>query len=360
MFLLERHRPRSLGACRAVGHISLLLALAAACFGQAGPPSLAKKVLQGSPQDRLEQAESLLKPLVRADPNNPKYLFELGDVYLLMGRPGQAITILQKSLHLMPGNWDARMALAQAYQKRNDDAGALRALGKTPPAGPKAELWTFARAFSLLRLGDVNAALPLFRQLLDNKKMRAPANFFVANCYSGLVQYQAALPYYEAAIEFGQSRSNKALNVYYYDYGLTLFKLGRYQASRDAFEKSIQRFANDPLPWYYLGRCEAQLEHFEKARDSFKAAIKMDHSFNPAYYRLARLYAAHGDKKKAQEFYSKVSNELQQQLVESQRFKFGSGLSRRNHHSTGGTEESHEKPCGVQGNSCKKSSRGPQ
>ena len=204
MFLLERHRSRLLGACRAAGHIALLLALAAACFGQAGSPSAPKKLLQGSPQDRLEQAETLLKPLVRADPNNPKYLFELGDVYLLMGRPEQAIPLLQKSLHLMPGSWDARMALAQAYQKSNDDAGALRALGKTPPAGPKAELWTFTRAFSLYRLGDGSAALPLFKQLLDNKEMRAPANFFVANCYSGLVQYQAALPYYEAAIEFGQ------------------------------------------------------------------------------------------------------------------------------------------------------------
>ena len=360
MFLLERHGSRLLGACRAAGHIALLLALAAACFGQAGSPSAPKKVLQGSPQDRLEQAETLLKPLVRADPNNPKYLFELGDVYLLMGRPEQAIPLLQKSLHLMPGSWDARMALAQAYQKSNDDAGALRALGKTPPAGPKAELWTFTRAFSLYRLGDGSAALPLFKQLLDNKEMRAPANFFVANCYSGLVQYQAALPYYEAAIEFGQSRSNKALNVYYYDYGLTLFKLGKYEASRDAFEKSIQRFANDPLPWYYLGRCEAQLGNFEKARDSFKTAIKKDSSFNPAYYRLARLYAAHGDKKKAQEFYSKVSNELQRQLVESQRLKFGSGFSKRRHHSAAGTDASHEKPCGVEGNSCEKPARGPQ
>lgn len=360
MSLLGRHRPWFLGACGAAARVFLLLALAAACFGQAGSQSNSKKLIQGSPQDRLEQAERLLKPLVRANPNNPKYLFELGDVYLLMGRPEQAVPLLQKSLHLTPGNWNARMALAQAYQKSDDDAAALRALGKTPPAGPKAELWTFTRAFSLYRLGDVSAALPLFKQLLDNKEMRAPANFFVANCYSGLVQYQAALPYYEAAIEFGQSRSNKALNVYYYDYGLTLFKLGKYEASRDAFEKSLHRFANDPLPWYYLGRCEAQLGNFEKARDSFKTAIKMDHSFNPAYYRLARLYAAHGDKKKAQEFYSKVSNELQQQLVESQRLKFGSGPSGRNHHSSGGTEKSHGKPCGVQGNPCENPARGPQ
>jgi tetratricopeptide (TPR) repeat protein len=359
MFLNERHRLRPFRARRATGHAFLLLALATACFSQTSPPSAPKELPQRIQQSQLEEAERLLKPQVRADPNNPKYLFELGDVYMLMGSPRRAIPFLQKSLQLMPGNWDARMALAQAYQRANNDADALRILGKTPPAGQEAGLWTFTRAFSLYRLGDVNAALPLFKQVLNDKNMRAPANFFVANCYSGMVQYQAALPYYEAAIQFGQSKSNKALNVYYYDYALTLYKLGKYQESRDAFEKSIQRFANDPLPWYYLGRCEARLGSFEKARDSFETAIKKDRSFNPAYYRLARLYAEHGDKKKAHEYYSKVSNELQQQLAESQRLKFGGGSSAQRNRSAGEAEKSRENPCGVQGEPCGEPAQGP-
>jgi len=123
----------------------------------------------------------------------------------------------------------------------NHDADALRIMGTTPPPGELAELWTFTRAFSLYRLENLNVALPLFKQLLSDKKMRAPANFFVANCYSGMAQYQTALRYYDAAIQFGQSSDNKALNVYYYNYGLTLYKLGKYQTSRDTFLKSIQR-----------------------------------------------------------------------------------------------------------------------
>lgn len=341
MFLTERHRPRLIRAGCSIGHSFLLLALGVACFAQARRPNSPNTLLQGSPQSRLEEAERLLKPLVRAEPDNPKYLYELGNVYLLMGKPKQAIPLLQRSLRQMSDNWDARMALAQAFQKANNDRDALRTLGKTPPPGELAELWTFTRAFSLYRLGNLDVALPLFKQLLSDKKMRAPANFFIANCYSGMAQYQTALPYYEAAIQFGQSRNNKALNVYYYNYGLTLYKLGNYQASRDAFQNSIQRFANDPLPWYYLGRCEAKLGNFEGAKNSLETAISKDRSFNPAYYRLARLYAEHGDKKKAQEYYSKVSNELQRQLAESQRLKFGGGSSAQEAHSSSNSADSH-------------------
>lgn len=328
MFVIARRRVRPLRACCPVAGILLLLAITIDGHSQARPrTATASAPSQAAAEQSLREAEARLRELVRAHPNNPAYLFELGDVYLFMGKPQLAIPLLKRCLHLRTGNWDARMALAQAYQKNNKDADALQILGTTPPAGSTAELWAFSRAFSLYRVGDFSTALSLFKRLLKSEIMQAPANFFVANCYSEMVKYRAALPYYEAAIKFGNSRYNKALNLYYYDYGLALFKLGKYEESQDAFKKSIERFANDPLPWYYLGQCEARLGSFEEAKDAFETAIRKDGSFNPAYYRLARLYAAHGDKKKAQEFYNKVSSELQQQLVESQRLKFGSGPS---------------------------------
>lgn len=283
----------------------------------------ASKALHAIEQGRLSEAEALLDEAVQADPGNANYAYALGNVYLLSGKPKQALPVLQKCLRLTPGDWDARIALAQAYQKVDADAEAIRTLGTVPPPGHQAALWRFTRAFSLYRLGDAVGAAPLFKQLLDNEKMQAPANFFLANCYSEMTKYEDALPYYDTAIEYGRGTDNKALNVYYYNDGLTLFKLGRYDKARDAFEKSAQRFADDPLPWYYLGRCEVQLGSFERARDAFDTAIEKNDSFSPAYYQLARLYAAHGDNAKAQELYGKVSRELHRQLKESEQLKFG-------------------------------------
>ena len=302
----------------------LSLAFGINSFGQTHKAAdAASNALHAIEQGRLSDAEALLQEAVQADPGNANYAYALGNVYLLSGKPRQAIPVLQKCLRLTPGDWDARIALAQAYQKVDADAEAIRTLGTVPPPGHHAALWRFTRAFSLYRLGDAVGAAPLFKQLLENEKMRAPANFFLANCYSEMTKYEDALPYYETAIEYGRGTDNKALNVYYYNDGLTLFKLGRYDQARDAFEKSAQRFADDPLPWYYLGRCEVQLGSFERARDAFETAIEKNDSFSPAYYQLARLYAAHGDNAKAQELFAKVSKELHRQLKESEQLKFG-------------------------------------
>lgn len=280
---------------------------------------------QAIEQGRLGDAEALLEQAVQSNPGNPNYWFVLGKVLMLSDKPKQAIPPLQKCLKITPEDWDARISLAQAYQKTDADAEAIRTLGVTAPPSSHLALWRFTRGFSLYRLGDVASAAPLFNQLLKSGKMLAPANFFLANCYSEMTQYQEAIPYYQTAIASGQSRENKALNVYYYNYGLTLFKLQRYDEAREAFTKSAQQFADDPLPWYFLGRCEVQLGHTEPARQALEMSIAKDASFNPAYYQLARLYAAQGNQAKAQELYGKVSKELHRQLQESERLKFGNG-----------------------------------
>ena len=304
--------------------LALLLVFGTTSFGQAkSGADAAARALQAIEQGRLGEAETLLETAVEAEPDNPNYAYALGNVFMLEGKPKQAIPPLQKCLRLAPGDWDARIALAQAYQKVDADADALRTLGTVPPPGDRAAVWQFTRAFSLYRLGDAAGAAPLFKQLLQNREMQAPANFFLANCYSQMTRYEDALGYYRTAIASGGGTQNKALNIYYYNYGLTLFKLGRYPAARDAFEGSAQRFAGDPLPWYYLGRCEVQLGETDRARADFEIAIAKDDSFNPAYYQLARLYASQGDNAKAQELYGKVSKELHRQLKESEQLKFG-------------------------------------
>ena len=323
MLLVGRRKPRWRVGGPAAGLLYALIC-SLSTFAQANRAAdAAGRAQQAIAQGRLGEAEALLEQAVQADPANPNYAFVLGNVLMLSGKPKQAIPALQKCLKITPGDWDARISLAQAYQKVDADAEAIRTLGSTAPPSSHLALWQFTRAFSLYRLGDVAGAAPLFKQLLENQEMQAPANFFLANCYSEMTKYQEAIPYYQTAIASGQGTQNKALNVYYYNYGLTLFKLEKYDDARAAFTKSAQQFADDPLPWYYLGRCEVQLGHPEPAREALEMSIAKDSSFNPAYYQLARLYAAQGNQAKAQELYGKVSKELHRQLQESERLKFG-------------------------------------
>ena len=57
-----------------------------------------------------------------------------------------------------PADFKTRFAQAQSYQKADDDLKALRVLEGPAPPPPLRDPWNFTRAFSLFRLGRVDAA----------------------------------------------------------------------------------------------------------------------------------------------------------------------------------------------------------
>jgi len=147
-----------------------------------------------------------------------------------------------------PADFTTRFAQAQAYQKADDDQKALRVLEGPQPPPPLRDPWKFTRAFSLFRLGRLDSAEKVFRDLLSNPDLRAPANFFLANCMFARGRYSASLFYYEAAIAAGHSPDNRALNAYYYNQGLAFHQLHRFREAAEAFRNSIDLYAQDPLP----------------------------------------------------------------------------------------------------------------
>ncbi len=217
-----------------------------------------------------------------------------------------------------PADFKTRFAQAQSYQKADEDLKALRVLEGAPPPPPLRDPWKFTRAFSLFRLGRLDAAESLFRGLLNNPDLRAPANFFVANCLFARGQYANSLPYYQAALIAGHVPDNRALNAYYYNQGLAFYQLHRFSEAAEAFRNSIELYAQDPLPWLFLGRSQTELGDFAAAMESYESAIRVRADFRLAYYQLARLHAEHGDKKRSEELFAKVAELRQQELDEEQ------------------------------------------
>lgn len=217
-----------------------------------------------------------------------------------------------------PADFTTRFAQAQAYQKADDDQKALRVLEGPPPPPPLRDPWKFTRAFSLFRLGRLDSAEKVFRDLLSNPDLRAPANFFVANCMFARGRYADSLLYYEAAIAAGHSPDNRALNAYYYNQGLAFHQLHRLREAAEAFRNSIDLYAQDPLPWLFLGRSQTELGDFAAAIESYESAIRVSADFRLAYYQLARLHAEHGDKKRSEELFAKVAELRKRELDEEQ------------------------------------------
>jgi tetratricopeptide (TPR) repeat protein len=226
----------------------------------------------------------------------------------------QALTADTAVLLAQERDYLRRFKLAQAYQAADQDTKALAALTGKPPNGDLGEAWKFTRGFSLFRLQRYAEAERTLRPLLGSKQLAAPAHFFVANCLYGRGRYQESLPFYEKAVAAGGGPENRAFNVYLYNQGLAYFQLRRFEEAAEAFQKSIDRFSKDPLPWLFLGRCHAELGQYQDAIRELEEAIRLQPDLRLAYYQLGRLHSQHGDRSRAQELFRSVEGLRKQEL----------------------------------------------
>ncbi|MFN7926260.1 MAG: tetratricopeptide repeat protein, partial [Bryobacteraceae bacterium] len=255
----------------------------------------------------LDQAERDLAEAAKLAPANAPIALALGQTYLSAGKPKLAIPQLEKAARGMGNPTDVRFTLAQAYQAVNDDTRALAILSADPPQGELGGAWLFSRGFSLFRAGRFDAAESVFRPLAARPGMEAPAQFFLGNCAYARGKYEAALGYFEKAIAAGDAPGNRAINAYYYNQGLALYELRRFEQAAQSFRQSIDRFPRDAMPYLLLGRCQGELGDYQAAMASYEKAIELAPTFRLAYYQLARLHLAHGDKQRGAELSQKVA-----------------------------------------------------
>ena len=254
----------------------------------------------------------------KADPANPILAAALGQALISAGDPASAVEPLKDALSANPGDDSVRLALAQSYQRLDQDGKVVDLLKPQSPQGSPSPLWLFTLAFSQFRLEQYQDAEAIFRQLVPLPSMTAAASFFVANCRFGQNDLQGSLSWYEAAISKGNTPRNMALNAYYYNYGLALFRLGRYAEASTAFLASTTRDPRDPLPPYFLGRSQAQRGEVQDAISIFTQLIQKHPDFSPAYYQLGRLLSRTGDQVRSREMFAKVKQIKDAELNEQQ------------------------------------------
>lgn len=256
------------------------------------------------------------------DPRQADYHAALGVVYLRVRENEKAAAQLKEAVRQNPANAEFRLDLAQAYQAGDKDLEALQALDGKEPEGALQKRWIFSRGFSLFRAGRFPEAQRQYERLTTDPAMAAPANFFLGNICFAQNRFAEAVPYYAEAIRLGDRPGNRPFNTYAYNYGLTLYRLGRFAEAAAAFQLSIDRFQSDPLPWLWLGRCKQELGSYREAINDLEESVRINPDFRLSYFQLARLQFQFGDKKRAAELFAKV-NELKQAELDTEERKAG-------------------------------------
>jgi len=265
-------------------------------------------------EGRLQEAETLLDQAVKLSPSVADYQAALAEVESKMNHPKAAIQHLKRAIALNPLDTEFRLDLAQILQKEGHDQEALQALQIAHPNPELADLLHFTRGFSLFRMGNFRPARDEFKMLVENPQFKPSALFFLGNIAYSQGQFEEAEPYLSQAVKLGSVEGNRAYNVYAYDYGLVLYKLGRFAEAAGQFKQSIALYDRDPLPWMFLGRCEEQLGNYSEAITLLETSIKTDSTFQLSYYELARLQQRHGDPQRARELFEKIAVMKQQEI----------------------------------------------
>ena len=76
--------------------------------------------------NRLEGKRQKFIDKIKQDPTNYLYYYYLGNVYLEMKRPAEAIIFFEGAIKLNPENGKAHYQLAKAYDQINDASRAIR------------------------------------------------------------------------------------------------------------------------------------------------------------------------------------------------------------------------------------------
>jgi len=279
---------------------------------------IAKRGWQAFQEGHTTEAKTLLAEAVRITPSQPRYHAALAEIEWSLRDTQGATSHFETAARLDPTNVAVRSRLAQLYQSLDRDLDVVRVLRPPDPQEPMQSAWRFSRGFSLFRLGRLEAARHEFQTLADHPDLQAPANFFLGRIAYTQNHFEEALPYFAKAIRFGNSPSNQELSSYNYDYGLTLFKLGRFAEANEQFTQSTSHNASEPLAWMMRGRCDEELKDYSAAIDAYEESIKIDPKFELSYYHLARLQQRYGDQQRANELFKHLGDLRESDIREAQ------------------------------------------
>ncbi|MEI8185127.1 MAG: tetratricopeptide repeat protein [Chlorobiaceae bacterium] len=137
----------------------------------------------------------------------------------------------------------------------------------------------------------------LQQQVWKNPK-DAGAYMLLGNGYARSERYSEAADAYKSALAINPKleEANHAL-------GAVAFNQKNYAESLKYFQKHLEYAPKDSLTLYDIGNAYMQLKQFDKAAESYSAAIDNSESFTEAHYNLAICYLNTGQRAEAQTIY---------------------------------------------------------
>lgn len=187
-------------------------------------------------QGKLDEAEPLLRQILRQNPDQVDALHFLGVLVARRGQHQEGVDLIHRALALNPGYVDACNNLGNLLLtlKRIDEAMAAyrRAIALAPDhANAHANL-----GMALRRSGQPTEAIAALLQAIALEPSHANAHFHLGKALADQGHYEEAIAAYREAI-----RANPAHVSAYQSLGMLLYKLGRGPEATALYQQWLER-----------------------------------------------------------------------------------------------------------------------
>ena len=145
-----------------------------------------------------------------------------------------------------------------------------------PASTPVGE--TFARAQSLQKSGDFEAAIRLYDELLGDKGSDAEIHYKRANAFNSLGRWETALAGYDRAIALDPTFAHAFCNR-----GAVLERLERWSDALSSYDRAIALNPGDGLTYYNRGSVLKAQQRLDEALGSYDQAIARRPDYVEAY-----------------------------------------------------------------------------
>ena len=247
--------------------------------------SILGEALEHHQAGRHQQAATLYRQAIDADPDEPTALYLFGLLNFETGQIPTAIDLLRRVVQARPDHAQARFTLANMHHWRGDHAEAVeqyRAVVELQPTHVAARV---GLAKALRDTGELDEALAACRAAQDEDPRSAAAHEALGSVLGGLGRGEAAIEAYRTAVALEPELASAQIGL-----ALTLLGEGR---AEEALRAADAGLALDPTPadaWFARGSALASLQRTSQAIDALEQAVARDPELAPAHLNLGNLY----------------------------------------------------------------------
>jgi len=230
----------------------------------------------------LQEAKELYEQLIHFFPDEGELKILLSEVYLDLDQEDEAIAQLDTIMETDPDYPRALLLLADLYQMQGLIEVSERKLLEAKEILPDEPIIDFALGELYAASGNYVGAIKYYRAILEQgHEMIAGNNIHgrLAEVLSSAGEFEDALPHFDLALE-----EHLEINTLF-GFGFTAYKAGYY---RKAIEILLKLKEIDPefhSLYLYLGRAYEHEEEVNNALEIVKAGLKVD-EFNKELYQF--------------------------------------------------------------------------